>query len=300
MRKNRILTLGTIGMLIILFVSFIGPYLPIVDSNLIEEKPFFRYHNGVMEVAPYAPSSDYLLGSDKNGRDLLSLLIVGTRPTLSFVLYVCILRYLLAVPIGLIVSNPSGPQYLRTIVQIWSKLSSYVPTIFIIILLANSPFVLFSEKRTYWMIALIALIEVGRVSEFVSAQIEKIKSEDFVSAGIMVGNRFSGLVVRYFWPHTLPQIVINFSLDVSRTIFLIGQLGIFSIFISHEVAMAGLDTFNVMNTSITWPMLLTNVIQDIRIHPWIPFWTSLFIAFSSFSFYLLSEGLRKKTQFPHS
>ncbi|HYK72317.1 MAG TPA: ABC transporter permease [Pseudoneobacillus sp.] len=300
MKKNPILTIGTIGMVIILFLSFVGPYLPFVDPDLLEEKPFFRYHDGLMQVAPYGPSSDFLLGSDRNGRDLLSLLIVGTRPTLSFVLSVCLLRYLIAVPIGLLISNPNGPSFLRVFIQTWSKMASYVPTIFIIILLANSPFVLFSDNRTIWLIVLIAFLEIGRVSDFISSYIEKIKSEDYISAGIMVGNRFSGLVKRYFWPHTLPQIVINFSLDISRTIFLIGQLGIFSIFISHVVAMAGYDTFNIINTSITWPMLLTNVIQDIRIYPWIPFWTSIFIAFSSFSFYLISEGLRKKTQNPNN
>lgn len=294
MKKNIILLMGSIGMFILIFLSFVGPHLPFVNTDL-QDKPLFRYSEGTLQVPPFDPSSEYLLGTDREGRDLLSLLIVGTRSTLSFVFSVCLLRYLLAVPLGMFISNPISSKISRSIIQTWSKIASYVPSLLIILLITKSPIMLFSDHRTLWMIVLIAAIEIGRVSEFISTEIEKMKSEDFVSSGIIVGNRFSGLVKRYFWPHLLPQIVIIFSLDVSRTIFLIGQLGIFSIFISQVVAMDG-SGFNIMNTSITWPMLLSNVVFDIRQAPWIPFGASTFIAFSCFTFYLMSEGLRKQTQ----
>lgn len=296
--KNKILFMGIVGVLILLILSYLGPYLPFVNPN-IQEKPLYRYVEGALQVPPFEPSSDYLLGTDREGRDLLSLLIIGTKSTLSFVFYVCILRYIIAIPIGMLISNPIGSKYFRTTISTWSKIASYVPSLIIIILIAKSPFMSFSDHRTLWMIVLIATIEIGRVSEFVSTEIDKIKSDDFVHSGIIVGNRFSGLVKRYFWPHLLPQIVINFSIDISRTIFLIGQLGIFSIFISHVVAMDEVQGLLIMNTSITWPMLLSNVIFDIRQAPWIPFWASAFIAFASCTFYLMSEGIRKKTQYPN-
>jgi peptide/nickel transport system permease protein len=295
MKKNGILIIGSIGMLILLFLSIAGPYLPFVDKDF-QDEPLYRYNEGILQVPPYEPSSKNLLGTDREGRDLLSLLILGTRATLSFVFYVCLLRYLIAVPIGMLISNPTSSKYFRLVINTWSKIASYVPSLFIIILLAKNPFMFFADNRTFWMVILIASIEIGRVSEFVSAEIEKFKSEDFVQSGIIVGNRFGGLVKRYFWPHILPQIVINFSIDVSRTIFLIGQLGIFSIFISHIVIIDITQGLTVMNTSITWPMLLSNVIFDIRQAPWIPFWASTYVAFSCFTFYLMSEGLRKRTQ----
>jgi peptide/nickel transport system permease protein len=299
MKKNLALVFGLIGIFILLFLVFIGPYLPFIKDISLQNIPLFTYSDGVLKVPPYEPSSDFLLGTDREGRDLLTLLIVGTKSTISFVFYVCLLRYLIAVPLGMLISNPIGSKYPRLIIKTWSKIASYVPSLFIILLIAKSPFMLFSDNNNIWMIILIAVIEIGRVSEFVSTEIDKIKSEDFVSSGIIIGNRFSGLVRRYFWPHLLPQIVINFSIDISRTIFLIGQLGIFSIFISQVIAWDQFEGLMIKNTSITWPVYLSNVIFDIRQAPWIPFWSSIFIAFSSFTFYLLSEGLRKKTQHPN-
>lgn len=294
MKKNPVLIMGLIGIVILLFLAFVGPYLPFVDSNFQDEPQFILKEEGGIQIPPYEASSEYILGSDRQGRDLLSLLILGARPTLAFVLNVCILRYLISIPIGMFISNPIGSKFPRLIVQTWSRLASYVPAIIIIVLLAKSPLMLLSEDRTLWMLVLISLIEVGRVSEFVSNEVNKLKSEDFVTSGIMVGNGFLGLVKRYYWPHLLPQIVIHFSIDLSRTIFLIGQLGIFSIFISHIVTQNPMHGISISNTSITWPMLLQNVLFDIRQAPWIPFWASAFIAFACFTFYLVSEGLRKR------
>jgi peptide/nickel transport system permease protein len=294
MKINWPLYFGLSGILLLLIFSLFGPYLPFIEVFSDDQK-LFRYEDGILRVPPYEPSHLNLLGSDREGRDLLSLLIIGTKPTLSFVFAVCFLRYLIAVPLGMFISNPIGSRYPRLVVQTWSKVASYIPSLFIIILIAKSPFMLFGDHRTFWMIVLVAVIEIGRVSEMISFEIDKLKSTEFVQSGLVVGNGFVGLVKRYFWPHILPQIAINFAIDLSRTIFLIGQLGIFAIFISHVVVMDRF-AFQVLNTSITWPMLLSDILFDIRQAPWIPFWASAFIGFACFTFYLLSEGMRRRVQ----
>ncbi|GAB2988007.1 ABC transporter permease [Actinotalea caeni] len=56
-----------------------------------------------------APDADHLLGTDLNGRDLLSRLIMGTRVVVGIPLVVGLLTLLIGVPVGLLAGYLRGP-----------------------------------------------------------------------------------------------------------------------------------------------------------------------------------------------
>lgn len=287
---NRILFFGSLLMGILVFVSLFGSYLPMVDRDLKEE----LYRLGSAQeylVPPFAPSSNNWLGTDEKGRDLFSLIVMGTKETLLNVFVIVLIRYFIAVPIGIISGKQTG--FIYRLHLAWYQFFSGLPSLFAVILLINLPIISFSPQRTMLVLLTIALVEVGRVSYIIQQQTIGLSKETFVESGITIGNGEYGLFRRYYWPHLLPHILVNFSIDLGRVMLLIGQLGILTIFINENWFMYDIGVLQVENASYSWPAILAESTEYFRTHFWIPFWPSVAIGLAVITFNMFGEGLRR-------
>lgn len=290
MSRNKALIWGSFFLLLLLLVAFIGPFLPIVDQELERETHRYDENRKMMKV-PFAPSEQNLLGTDGQGVDLLSLIVIGAKETLLIVLVIAIVRYAIAIPIGIAASSSSGMIY--WFVYKWNQIFSALPTLFAAILFIKMPFIVVSENRTLWIILILALLEVGRVSYIIQQQVHALSKTTFVESGRMVGNTALGIYRRYFMPYLIPQVIINFVLDLGKVMLLLGQLGFLSIFISQFFMTYDIGIGILVNQSHTWPQLLADSRNYIRTDFWIPFWPSMAIAFTIITFNLFGEGLRQ-------
>jgi peptide/nickel transport system permease protein len=286
--NNKALWVGSFMLIILFLMATVGPTLPFVDQEL--DKEFYRYENGKLVIPPFAPSDINIFGTDSEGRDLLSMIVIGTKETLVVVFVIAILRYLIAIPLAIIASKQSG--FMFWTLHGWNQLFSGLPTLFAAILLVNMPFVAISDQRTLWFIIIIAVLEVGRVGYIFQQQAYGLSHTPFVEAGRMIGNGTLGIYKRYYWPYLFPQIIVNFVLDLGRVMLLIGQLGFFNLFISQTLLPS--DTgIVIQNTSHDWPTLLADSRLFLRDKIWVPFWPAFAIAFSVITFNLFGEGLRQ-------
>lgn len=283
MKENKSLLFGTICIVILIFIALIGPYLPFVDSDLSEE--FIRRDQGKLDIAPFPPSSLNPFGTDHFGRDILSFIIIGTKETLAIVLGITFIRFLIAVPLGFFAKYLKP---VRMLLNGWNQLFSYVPPLFMIVMIISLPLFIFIDFRLIWLILVIALLEVGRVATIVYEKTNALANTEFILAGTMVGCTLLNLFKRHYWPHLRPQIITNFANDLGRTMFLIGQLGFIKISITYSIG-----TFGIKSTSTAWPLLFERVLYDIYGEQWIPFFTCLPIAFTVFAFYMFGNGLRR-------
>jgi peptide/nickel transport system permease protein len=287
---NRILFIGSLLLGILILIGLFGSYLPMVDRDLKEE----LYRLGDVQeylVPPFAPSSSNWLGTDEKGRDLFSLIVMGTKETLLNVFVIVLIRYFIAVPIGIISAKQSG--FIYRIQAAWHRFFSGLPSLFAVILLINLPIIFFSPQRTMLVLLTIALVEVGRVSYIIQQQTIGLSKETFVESGITIGNGEYGLFRRYYWPHLLPHILVNFSIDLGRVMLLIGQLGILTIFINEHWFMYDIGVLQVENASYSWPAILAESTEYFRTHFWIPFWPSVAIGLAVITFNMFGEGLRR-------
>ena len=89
--KNKLAVLGltllAVAILMAVFAPFISPYDPL-EMNL--------------ELRAAPPSPEHLLGTDEFGRDILSRIIYGARPSLQVGFLSVTLALILSFPIGLI------------------------------------------------------------------------------------------------------------------------------------------------------------------------------------------------------
>ncbi|MCT8136323.1 ABC transporter permease subunit [Anaerobacillus sp. CMMVII] len=243
--------------------------------------------------APFPPSLSNPFepfGTDTLGRDLLSLIVLGTKDTLILVLLITVIRYAVAIPLALSAIKQKGPTF--WLLTSWNSVFSALPTIFSAVILMNLPFVIFAENRLIIVILILALIEVGRVSYLIQQEGFMLSNELFVEAGITIGNSQLGLYWRYYLPALLPSIITNFFLDLGKVMLLIGQLGIFSIFIEQSWIQLANVSGELQNSSYNWASILGESRGTLRRAPWITFFPALAITFTIISFYFIGEGLR--------
>lgn len=273
--------------LTLLFIGFIGPNLSFVTLEVAE---VFRVTDKGLTKPPYLPSDRNLLGTDSQGRDLLSLLIIGTKNTLLIVFIVTFVRYLIAIPLAIAASKAKG--FIHNFLYSWNQIFSGLPTLVAAILLIHLPVFYNSPNRTFWFIAIIALLEIGRVGYLFQQHASDLSKSMFVEAGRAVGNNTLGLYRRYFLPFLLPQMIVSFVIDMGRVLLLLGQLAFFSVFISQAWVMVDIGQWEFQNQSIDWLSMIAESRNEIHRHPWILLFPALAIAFTILSFNILGEGLR--------
>ncbi|WP_099360857.1 ABC transporter permease subunit [Fredinandcohnia onubensis] len=295
--KNWSLWTGLAMFAFMLFISFIGPHLPFIDDTLPEHRMRF-YEGGEIGRAPFPPSLEDPLGTDREAGDILSMLVNGAKDTLKIILLITLIRYMIAIPMAFLASTKKGIAYMVS--NGWYSLFGSIPTIFAAILLLEIIPADGLDNGVYWKVLLIALIEVGRVSYIFANEIYEVSQKEFVQASVTVGSTPFQLSVMHYFPSVIQSLVVNFFNDLARVTLLLGQLALFQYFIEHTIIyIPGGGTFLDESGyfSITgffdWPGLLSAARYEVMKAVWIPLAPAVALTLLLLTFQLLSEGFRK-------
>ncbi|TFB14637.1 peptide ABC transporter permease [Filobacillus milosensis] len=289
-KDNFLLCFGVVLILLLLFVTFVGPYLPLIDQEL-EEVQYLWTEDDIPIPPPFEPSNEnYLIGSDHAGRDLLSLLVMGAKETLLVVILITLVRYIIAIPLAFFAHK----KWLGTHLMLnWlNGFLSYIPTILMVLLIVMLPPFLFTEFRPVYLVLIIALVEVGRAADAVKLELDEISSKEYILSGVVAGAGSFRLFKYYFLPFIYGKLIVYMITDLGKVMFLIGQLAFIGVFVSQYLIQVDAGQFAIRNSSISWPMLLMNATRDIRMAIWIPFWSAFAMAFTIFSLNILAQGIQ--------
>lgn len=283
-------------LLILILVIIIAPNV-VTDDHLAEGR--IKVVDGTIYKAPFPPDTlGYKLGSDEDGRDVLALILVGTKETLLIILAITIVRYLIAVPLGLYAAKKDGLTH--WLVNGWNALFSSIPPLLAGIMLINMPFIIFAENRQYLVILIIALIEVGRVSYVIQEQGYDTLNKEFAVAARVQGAKNYQLVFQHVLPYMVPTILINFFMDLGRVTILVAQLGIFTIFVTQQFVQTG-PMFSSMgppygfleNTGYNWATMLAGVKKALLKTPWLALVPAIAILYVTLMFNMIGEGTKR-------
>lgn len=296
--KNYSLWIGGFFAFILLFLAVFGPNLPFVD---IESYDDVRMEDGIISAPPYPPSTEHWLGTDRMGWDLLSLMIASTRDTVLIILAITVIRYVIALLLAIVSYKQHGMA--SWILNGWNQLFSGLPALIAAIMLINLPFIGGSPHRLYYVIVLIALFEVGRVGYIFQQKLHDLSKQPFVESGRMVGHSQWGLVKKYYLPFLLPQIVVQFIMDMGRVMLLLGQLAFLLVYVStFEFYYDAERNIYVITNLGDWTTQLAGALVRsdggsgfgvLYSTPWLALSPALFIAFAVITFFTLGEGLRQ-------
>lgn len=293
-KKNAPLWIGTGMLLLLLFIMYVGPHLPMIDQELNRETSRWADKPGGKLLLPaFAPSEQNWLGTDKKGVDNLSKVVLAAQGTLYLILMVTVLRYVIGVPLGLLARRKNG--FFYQLIMLLNQVFSYLPSIFSVILLLALPSLLFSPNRFFWALFVLAVVEAGRVAITVQAKAERISKETYMEAGEALGLSMKRKLRAYYIPAMLPELIVNFCADIGKVTVLLGQLAVMDIFINQEWKEVGVHTMQFVNTSFNW----TTLISDHRLEIFrskfdFVFYPALGLMLIVLTFNLLGEGLRRK------
>nr|WP_304213776.1 hypothetical protein [Fredinandcohnia onubensis] len=295
--KNWSLWTGLVLLGFMLFISFVGPHLPFIDDTVPEHRMRF-YDGGEIGRAPFPPSKEDPLGTDREARDILSMIVLGAKDTLKIIVFITLIRYIIAIPMAFLASTKKGIAYMVS--NGWYSLFGSIPTIFAAILLLEIVPVGDLDNAVYWKVLLIALFEVGRVSYILSHEIYEVSQKEFVQASVTVGSTPLQLSVMHYLPSVSQSVVVNFFNDLARVTLLLGQLALFQYFIEHAIDyIPGGGTFhedpgyNSVTGLFDWPGLLSAARYEVMKAVWIPLFPALALTLLLLTFQFLSEGFRK-------
>lgn len=219
---------------------------------------------------PFPPSGKHLLGTDANGRDILSRLIHGFRICMSFSLLLTLLGTFLGILIGGIQGylGRGFDLFFQRGIEIWSSL----PFLYVVILIGS-----IYGRSFILLILIMAAFNWISLSYYMRAEFLKIKSLAYVKAAKIGGLSSKHLFFKEILPNAMSPVVTLFPFT------LIGGIG----------SLTSLDFlgFGLQPPTPSWGELMSQGLNHLYA-PWIAISTvcALFITLLLSTF--IGEGVR--------
>ncbi len=234
-------------------------------------------------VAPYSPEQfhitarfrgpgpDFWLGTDQFGRDLLSRILLGARPTLLLAILATVLGTGLGAVIGTLSAFLGGradEAIMRTIDAIMAIPGLLLALLVVTALGANAANALVA-------IGIAFAPGMARITRSVALTVRK---QDYVNAAVARGESSRFIVLSEMLPNVIAPIVVETTIRVSFAVMTLATL-----------SFLGLGA---QPPSSEWGLMVSEARSYLFRNPWMMVWPGLAIAMIAVGFNLLGDGLR--------
>ncbi len=256
-RSFRISTLLVAGLiLLIILAPLIAPYNPL---------------EAVMKDANQAPSAAHLFGTDKLGRDVLSRILYGGMYSLSSVLILVTMIFIVGTTLG-ILSGYFGGIVDIVIMRIADMMISF-PGVILAIAIAG----IMGGSLINAMIAL-TVVTWTKYARLSRSLVLKIKEADFVNAAAVSGGSNIHILWSHIMPNIVPLLVITAASDIGAMMM--------------ELAGLSFLGFGSQPPAPEWGLMLNEGRQQLQTAPWLMFFPGLAIFLTVVIFNLWGDALR--------
>jgi peptide/nickel transport system permease protein len=235
-------------------------------------------------LAPYDPSAGsirlrlasvgapgHLLGTDEQGRDMLSRLLWGGRMTLLAGLTPVVVAFVVGTALGVLAGYVGGLP--NTLIMRTMDVFYAFPAVLLAIAISGS----LGPGLWNTLIALSAVFipRVVRVAESATVQ---VKSLEFVAAARASGSGVWLIMRHHLLANVLGPVLVFSSTQVSLSIILAAGLSFLGLGVTPPAA--------------EWGLMLNTLRGSIYVNAWVPALPGIAIFLTSMAFNLLSDGLR--------
>lgn len=259
--KNKFAVGGFIVIVLLVLIAIFAPVLAPYDPN--------------MSLGPFqaAPSSEYLLGTDEIGRDILSRLIYGTRISL-FVGMASVLVYTVIGTVLGLMSGFLGGVWDTIIMRLTEVISSfpYMMVVIVVVSLVGPSIVTVT--------LVIGLLGWPSLCKLVRGEVMKLKRVDYIQAAISSGYSTSQILFKQIFPNVLSPILVTMTFGVATSILTEASLSFLGV--------------GVMAPTASWGNMLTNAqaLSVLRSQWWRWFPPGFMILVTVLSVNFMGDGLR--------
>lgn len=259
-KENKAFRITSLLVLLLILITVLAPV--IAPYNPLE---------AVMRDANAAPSAAHLFGTDKLGRDVLSRILYGASYSLTSVLFLVFLIFVVGTFLGVIAGYFGG--IVDTVIMRFADMMISFPGVILAIAIAG----ILGGSLVNAMIAMLCVTwtKYARLSR---SMVLKIKKRDFVDAAIVGGGSAPHILWTHILPNILPLMVITAAADIGAMMM--------------ELAGLSFLGFGSQPPAPEWGLMLNEGRQQLQTAPWLMIFPGLAIFITVVVFNLWGDSLR--------
>ncbi|MGZ6791401.1 MAG: ABC transporter permease [Mycobacteriales bacterium] len=272
LKKDRV---SMLSVATIVFLVVIAVFATWITDHIVGHPPNTQYRDNPSGLRPdglpYGPNSNFWLGTDSLGRDILSRVIHGTRVSLL----VGVLATAIAVLIGLAVGTVAG--YIGGAVDTFLSRTMDVFLSFPFLLFAISLVSVYqpSLKISIFVIAFFTWASVGRI---VRGQVLSIREKEYIEAARSLGASDLRIMIVDVLPNLIAPVIVYSTLLIPTAIVFEATLSFLGL--------------GVLPPTPTWGNMINDSLSYYEQVPTFLLFPSLALFITTLAFNLLGDGLR--------
>ncbi len=281
-KRNKAGVAGLIIVLVVVFLGIFGDFLAPYPA-FPDPKALTPFYNGDVRTPP---NSQYLMGTDVLGTDVLSNILHGTK----FALYVGVVVTAITMAIAIVVGAVAGyfGSWVDNILMRLTEVFLVFPSLLFILIFVRV-FTLGANVGSSInflginipigltiVIFVLAIFNWPGDARMIRGEFLRIRELEFIEAEKALGASNRRIIFRHILPNILSSIIVVASLTIA-----------YAILLEAGVSFLGFGDVNTM----TWGQILQNNFSDMRIVWWAELFPGLAILLTVFGFNLLGDGL---------
>ncbi len=270
-RKHKLALLGAVVIALVALVAVFAKLLAPADPNYIDQAHWSGY--------PLAPGvAGHLLGTDENGRDLLSRLMFGGQISLTVAFTTVVMELIIGTVVGAFAGYYGGwiDYALMRVTDVFLSIPLLPLLLVLTAIVAAS-----SNKAALGfgvIVVIIGLTSWPSVARLVRASFLSLREKEYCEAARALGNRDGRIIFRHLLPNAVAPIIVQGTLEIANVIILESTLSFLG--------------FGIQPPTASWGNMLANAESNMAIAPWVAIFPGLCILVTVLSINYLGDGLR--------
>lgn len=219
-----------------------------------------------------APGGEYLLGTDTQGRDVLSRVLYGARLSLAVGVISQTVAILLGVTLGLVAGYYG--RWVDALVMRLADITLAFPTLLLLIAVAAAV-----QPSLPVIFVVIGAVGWAAMARIVRSQVLALRDTEFVVAAEALGARDRHILLRHLLPNVQAQVIIAATLGIGGAIMAEAAL-----------SFVGLGA---QPPTPSWGAMVADGRDLLRVAPWVSFAPGIAIGLAVLGFNVVGEVLRE-------
>ncbi|HKU66655.1 MAG TPA: oligopeptide ABC transporter permease [Candidatus Baltobacteraceae bacterium] len=276
-RKHKLAMAGAVVLLLMVLIAVFAHQLAPYDPNGIDEvhwqgNPLPPCFQDALHCGGHS------LGTDENGRDLLSRLMFGARISLTVGVAAVIMELFIGTLLGAVAGYYGG--WIDYFIMRLTDVFLSIPLLPLLLTLTG--IVAASSSKASLGFGVIVVIIGGLswpgVARLVRASYLSLREREYTEAARALGNGDGRIMLRHLLPNAIAPIIVQATLDVANVIVLESTLSFLG--------------FGIQPPTASWGNMLANAESNLEIAWWAAVFPGLCILLTVLAINYIGDGLR--------
>ncbi len=270
-KRHKLALVGAIVLALIVIVVALASFIAPADPNLIDQTNW--------QGTPLAPGvAGHILGTDENGRDLLSRLMYGGQISLMVAAFAVLMELTIGTVLGAIAGYYGGQvdYWIMRLTDVFLSIP-LLPLLLVLTAIVSAS----SSKAALGFLTIVIIIgglSWMPVARLVRASFLSLREKEFAEAARAIGNRDARIIFRHLLPNAVAPIIVQGTLEIANVILLESSLSFLG--------------FGIQPPTASWGNMLANAESNLQIAPWVAIFPGLCILVTVLAVNYLGDGMR--------